>query len=186
MAAKRYRIRRKDGRDYKFCRGPLHEGQWLPIENFKYRAKPRADGSKALKAWCNACEQAARNKPENPLLISGFVPLSQYLVFIHELENRLGSTEAARRSGVGKSTWARWKNGSREYAQAQSIYKVLSALREVRKTDEVRHVKSIRRGAAIRGEIEKTPVERRDFYKPTGDVDLEREKNLYVKRRATV
>jgi len=175
---KRYEERIRRGKLQKRCFGKLHNGQWMNVTSFRARklAKygKRKDGSTAYRTECRACEIARRNNPENPRTITGYVLVDKYRPFILEIRHRLGSKEAARRIGIGETTWSKWCNGSRKYAQRQSIAQLLNALREARLNNEVRHKTSIKRGAALRGEPELKPVEKKDFYKPTGDLDNER------------
>lgn len=169
---KQYEIRSVNGVDHKLCRGPLHSegGAWLPVANFK----KRGDGSGRLRGNCGRCEHYWRYGKNAGMVpeFSGLVPLARYKFAILELENRLGRIEAARRCGLGKSTWMRWVTFPIGHKiQRAKAAKLLWTLREVRESDEKRHRDSIKRGAKARGEIEKKPTSRKDFYRPHGDQD---------------
>jgi hypothetical protein len=181
LAGKPYETRRRKGHWQRRCFGVLHKGEWVNFENFRPRSKAkyktRKNGSVGLRSECRACENAVRNNAANPRILSGYVPISRYWPFILEMKFRLGSREAARRIGIGHGTWARWQNGNIRQIQRESAKRILVALREVRANNEVRSRRNIRRGSKMRGEPESPPANRHDFYKPTGDVELEARSN---------
>jgi DNA-binding transcriptional regulator YdaS (Cro superfamily) len=178
---KRYEERTYRGKLQRRCFGQIHSGEWQDVENFRFRPEDafrvRRDGTLARRSNCRACEYADRNKPAFPREIVGYVPVDRYKPFMLEIRHRLGSKAAARRIGIGETTWSNWFNGRTQRAQRESIFKLLVAVREVRETDEVRHKKSIRRGAEARGESVERPKNRLDFYVPTGDKELQTRNN---------
>jgi hypothetical protein len=154
---RRYRLIEIHGKLHKFCQGPLHKGKWVPVTRFKIRPEPRTDGTYGLKAWCNACENAYRNKSASPPFAVGCVSFDKIRPLVEELEQRIGRAEAIRRTGIGKTTWYRWIENPNRRIQRAKAARVLLVLKEVRDKKEIRHHESIRRGASARGEIEKVP-----------------------------
>jgi hypothetical protein len=90
----------------------------------------------------------------------GYVEIKDYMPVIEELERRLGRSEAIRRVGVAKHTWYDWLDGSHTRAQRATIVRLEATLEAVRKNNEDRSERSIKRGAQARGE-ESRPVESR-------------------------
>jgi len=160
MAGRPYEVRRRRGREFRKCAGPLHrQGKWIPVSEFGIRAK-----SKRLRSHCRACEHVHRyKKPPRDGLV-GYVQMKKFRFAVMELERRLGKVEACRRVGVGWTTWQRWSSPTCLKIQKRTAAKLIQTLAEVRAKGEVRHANSIRRGASRRGEIELVPVEWKDFY----------------------
>ena len=181
---KRYEIRRIKGVDHKHCGGPLHPdgGAWVPVKDFT----KRGDNKGRLRGNCRACEHYWRyRKPPQHSPNIGYVPFQRFLFAVRELESRVGRYEAARRVGVGKTTWYRWVSGDQEKIQKRNAAKLMKTLQEVRRQKIVRHRRSIRRGSYLRGEAEKRPERPEHYYRQTGDEpELKRNRELKREQRS--
>lgn len=143
----------------KKCNCPLHNGQFVPIDQFwvfktgKRAGKPM---SKCIDGW-------KLSKGLDPGR-SGYVPLSRVKFIFHELEARIGKTETCRRLGISQNFWMRMERGITRQARKETVIKAMELLRECRAHDEVRHRYSIRHGAAARGRKERPkPKHRKEF-----------------------
>lgn len=150
-----------DGALHKKCNGPTHSGWvWLPVTQFWKSKYSR------LRAQCITCESAVQNSET-------LIDISTVYFALDELIRRLGVAEAGRRVGISDKTVTTIHRKQVYKVKRKTARKIIAALHEVRQAEEVRHRKSIRHGAYLRGREEKTPQHRSEFYKPTGDTDLE-------------
>jgi hypothetical protein len=152
----------------KLCNGPLHkeEGKWLTLDNYFIFKKGPHKGKP--ENYCIICSRVSRGRDPH----SGYIKVSEVRWIFMELQRRLGKTETVRRLNLSTSFWGRLERQT--YFKKVTVRRAVELLLEVRANREVRHKKSIRHGAAARGHKEKIPTEPRDFYIPTGDVQLER------------
>lgn len=165
---KPYVTRNIRGIEHKLCRGPSHtEPTWLPVGQFAVRSDRPGKMRGRLRGSCKSCEHNYRYGKAIP--ISGWKPIGKYLFAIFELERRLGRTEAARRTGVGKTTWYRWTTQKATRIQAGKALMLLKTLAEVREAGEVRSKNDINYGRAARGMTETPPAGPRDYYVSDGD-----------------
>jgi len=167
------KFKREGGKMFKFCRGPLHrDGAWICVDDFYLNKSKSKQGKGIYRSHCKRCENFYHYGKMNWL-----VPREQIEFAVEELIRKLGTVETARRLGR-TGTWMRlFKHGEIRRVQYRTAEVILRTLFEVRKTGEVRHRLSIKHGAAARGRAERKPSQPRDFYKVTGDLDLERRTN---------
>lgn len=66
--------------------------------------------------------------------------------------------------------------GKRQFVRKLNAKKAMLEIVSIRRKGEIRHRKSILRGAAIRGEKERVVKARVDLYKPHGDIDSEQKR----------
>ena len=154
------------GLKQRHCKGVTHpEGEWLPEQQFH---SFRKQGRRLRRRECMACNEASGMPlPRIPLT-------RNYRAWLTSIVNRVGKMEASRRLGVHDKTLRAWtglrppKTIHRRHAR-----RIVTLMRELRESGEVRHRKSIRSGGAIRGFPERVPRTNRDYYKPHGDEDTE-------------
>jgi len=175
------RLRRlEDGTAQKYCAGPLHRlangdgkyhigGTWVDVAEFRMQKSGRMEGR--LRAWCKACEsyQALGRQAMN-------VPRSLVAFAVEELVRRLGIMETARRLFKSQQWIYQFRNQRIASVRYDTAVDIVQLLAEVRAKDEVRSRRSIRRGSHMRGEDESPPAHVRDYYRPQGDLDNERER----------
>ena len=149
--------------NHRRCHGPLHQGEWVPIANFHKNA------GKALgtSPRCNDCRGV--NQRQN---------FSRYKPWVESIYRRLGYSETRRRLGIAERTLTIWlgKDPGRqppETIHKRNAIKIIQVMGELRITGEVRHRKSIRRGSAVRGEIERPVSRPADLLVRHGDNDTE-------------
>lgn len=171
-----------DGVEHKLCSGPGHdEPTWLPAtEKYFYVFK---NGKRAgyLTSRCRLCSNWDKLKSPG---LSGRVPISDVKQYFTEGVNRIGVVEFARRTGISESTISYIirgsKNGVRyKTVQKQIVRKCFLEVISLRRKEEVRHRKSIARGATMRGEPEREILDaQHDLYRPHGDLDAENRRRL--------
>lgn len=157
-----HKVRKINGEIHKLCKGPLHdEPTWVPVSKFskiKKSGKPRS--------MCTACDNARKGAGTR-------ISVTPIRTALDEIIRRVGRSEAARLCGVDPDTIYMISYKKTRRINRETAKKILAALAELRQGDVVRHRDSIKHGSHLRGRTEKQPVVRRDFYKPTGDSDLE-------------
>lgn len=148
------------GKKHKLCRGPDHGtgGQWLPVEHFIYR-------NGKIRARCRACESRAKGS-ENLVLLS-----DSYAAQVEHIVNRLGVMETSRRLEIAQASLWNIRNKRVQKLKARTARKILLLVKTLNETGEVRHKKSIKHGAKMRGRKERVPNGKNDFYKTTGDLE---------------
>jgi hypothetical protein len=141
------------------------------VENFNYRDKTKP------RSRCKACESHAKGS-ENLVKLSNL-----YLGNIDHIVNRLGVMEAARRLEISQASLWNIRNKRVRKLKARTARKILLLVKALNETGEVRHKKSIKHGAAMRGRPERKVKSKKDFYKTTGDLENEQHNN-WRKRKA--
>jgi bifunctional DNA-binding transcriptional regulator/antitoxin component of YhaV-PrlF toxin-antitoxin module len=164
---KRYR-RNSLNRLEKYC---IKCGEWKDLERDFYNHNGTLD---KRQSYCKNCHnnivQAARYGNHDG---RGLVPFERIKPFLTELTHRIGKAETARRLGWGPGQMADAVNGRRKWVRKYNAKKILDLLKEVRANDEVWSRDTIKSGALKRGRTPRRPVDRRDYYKPTGDDEVE-------------
>lgn len=176
-----------DSKGRKRCNCSIHQGEFIDLSNFTLRKSGYRKGLPL--ARCKWGEEESKGRVgNNPL--RGYLLLSDPVVrnTIIELERRIGQAETIRRCRLNTVFFRNFygKNKLRKpqrRIQKRTFKKLLEVLIEVRQKDEVIHRDSIKRGAVVRGEKVKRPVDPRDYYVPTGDSDLEQRRAHRAKNR---
>lgn len=168
-----------DGVQHKLCNGPLHasEGAWLPLRAFwTFKSGPRA-GKPVSR--CAACSRVDRGRDPN----SGLVPVGPVYFIFYEIQARIGKAEACRRLGMSHNLWSRLENRVYERMEKQSVRNAIILLRELRANNEVRHRRSIKSGATMRGKEERKPTHRSHYYSQVDDhkAEIKRKRNSQPK-----
>jgi hypothetical protein len=156
----------------KRCMGPLHQGEYIPLDEFYRIGSGRRKGRPF--SQCKACHLARKRADTRNQMIL----YSRVEFVFQELHNRLGKMETCRRLGVAPSFFSRRKHEGLKKIQRETVIKAMRALKECREKGEVRHRNSIRRGATIRGEKEKIPVKKRHYYNTTYDSETKDRKRI--------
>lgn len=173
---KRWKRRERiDGILYIECLGPLHgEGTMLPSSYFSPK---KSDGPNSYHYWCKRCRAHRRGYAN----VHVFAHRYQW-IFV-ELVSRLGVMETSRRTGIPVATVSDAWTGKRRHMKDGNVKRAIATLKEVRAAGEVRHKDSITRGAAARGEEEKTPTRDSDYYISTSDDEREKDRRRKRERR---
>lgn len=150
----------------KRCNCPLHNGEYVPLDQFWYFKSGRMAGKPM--ARCIAGTRIQQGKDPGK---TGFVPLTRFKFVFRELESRIGRMETCRRAGISINFWMRMDRGIVTQARKQTMISLISVLREARAHDEVRHKDSIRHGASARGRKERKVEKKSDLNLPSGDDD---------------
>jgi hypothetical protein len=160
-ASRKFAVVEINGVPHKRCVGPSHAkgGELVRLDKFHKNAAKK-DG---VTNRCVACTTGNQ-----------MVKFAQYKPWVESIYRRLGFKETTRRLEINDWTLTQWlgknvKHPSPQKIQRQSAIKIATLMLELRVTGEVRHRKSIRRGSALRGEIEREVSTSRDLYKPHGD-----------------
>lgn len=154
----------------RLCRGPLHpRGEWLPESAF-YSFITNY-GKLYTRKVCKECY----NRRRRPY---GWVRYQRIAFVAEELVNRLGFMEATRRANIAPSTLRKYLRGESRYVYRPTARRLICALHEARKNNEVRHRASIHHGSTMRGKKERIPRERKDLYRPHGDDYSEAKRRL--------
>lgn len=164
------KMKKVGGRWLRQCTGPLHpEGEWLPLEKFHtYKKRGRV----SMRATCKRCDDATgKFRPR-----IAFDAKKQ--AWLESIVNRIGLAEACRRLGISGRTMRTWRGRDPQRMRPKSLERksmlaLVTLMRELRETGEVRHRLSIRSGGARRGFPERVPTSQRDLYRPHGDQDTE-------------
>lgn len=144
-----------NGLRMKRCPSVKHKGpEYLPLDYFYIRANGNPRSS------CIRCEGC-----DGPMVLFS----TYYKSWIKSIINRLGMMETCRRLEISEKTYYKWtglkppRRIRRKHARA-----IVHLMRELRHTGEVRHKRSIHRGASQRGETERPVRAATDFYKKSG------------------
>jgi hypothetical protein len=158
-----------DGKKHKLCNGPLHkdEGEYLTLDRYFILKKGKRAGKPISR--CKACTRIEKFGTTE----RGLVEISRVWWIFLELTNRLGKAEVCRRLGISYNFYYRVNKCIYIRMYKVTAIRAIYLLREVRANNEVRHRDSIRHGSHMRGRVEKVPTERRDYYRPTGDHELQ-------------
>jgi hypothetical protein len=149
-----------NGVKHRRCYGPNHTGSWVPISKFRsHKGKPFG-----IESRCRRCE--------NPDGRINFTPT--YKGWLTSIYRRIGFSETCRRLEISQRTFLTWKDNPPRQIRKKHAEAIVRVLSELRATGEVRHRKSIRRGAAARGEIERKVSRTSDLlHRSGGDADTE-------------
>lgn len=145
---------------HKRCYGPNHNGDWVPINKFrKHAGKPFG-----INPRCKRCE--------NP---SAWVDFTfSYKAWVTSIVRRLGFSETCRRLKISQRTLSQWQKDPPRRLRRENAESIVRVLAELRASNEVRHRKSIRRGAAARGEPERKVTSASHLYnRSDGDAGTE-------------
>lgn len=155
------------GKLHKWCYGPTHPpgGELLLLSKF-HKDRCKKYGVHSQCAACNRAEQR--------------VEFSKYKAWVESILRRLGFRESARRLEISERQLHEWLNHSPMTILRPNAVKIATLMLELRQTGEVRHRKSIHRGAKFRGEEERKVKGAHDLYKPHGDIDTE---NARIRRQ---
>jgi hypothetical protein len=163
----------------KRCNGPLHNGEYVEISRFLPRKRKRNKDA-YYEARCRGCMTKSRGF--NPKY-AGIVSLPTAWPVYVELVRRLGITEASRRTHTQKTVFYRVINKQGHYIRGKTFAKAMFVLADVRKHNEVRHRRDIKRGAYLRGKKERRPVHLGDFNNQSSDAENERRIKERSKKR---
>lgn len=157
-------IKKIGGVDHRQCWGPDHNGAWVPMSKF-HKNPGKALGTRPRCAACSGTPQQVNFTPT-------------YQAWLKSIVNRIGLAEAHRRLGVSERTIRTWMGKERTRQIPATIRRkhaieIAKLLAQLKLTQEVRHRKSIKRGATKRGEAEREITSPKDYYKPHGDLDTE-------------
>lgn len=157
-------IKRIKGQLHKTCRGPSHKEQkYIPLDRFHKRPDGMPRGE------CMVCESFRHNS--EPL--QDFTPF--YQGRLESIVNRLGVMEASRRLQISQPALWNLRHPRRGVKiKARTARSILLLLQELNASKEVRHKKSIRYGAYLRGKPEREVISAKDLYKKDGDQEAER------------
>jgi len=144
--------------DTKRCNGPLHQGEYIPLNEFWYHKRGRREGKPF--SQCIRCENYNKFGDTG---IHGMVNYSDVKFIFDELIFRVGKMEMARRIGVSNSFFSRRKRGNYKRIRKATVARAIIELKKARAQNEARHRKSIRHGAQARGRSERVPVKRSEF-----------------------
>lgn len=147
------------------CNGPLHQGLLVPVSKFhKNPGKPLG-----IQFRCIECQGYKQQ-----------VDFTEtYKGWLRSIVARLGISETQRRLGISEHTLASWQGKDSNHPVPLTIRRdnaisIVTLMRELRETGEVRHRKSIRRGATVRGEKERPVTRKQDLYfRSGGDAEAE-------------
>lgn len=158
----------------RLCTGPGHdEPTWLPAtEKYFYQHKSGAQVGQ-FQSRCRLCFNWNRLKSPG---ISGWVPYKDAYPFVYEAVARVGIMEAARRTGLSRSTLHKFLHGQHIHMQKRTLRVIMLEVISMRRKGEVRHRNSIRTGAYLRGQVEKTPTRQHHFNGWHNDSEGERKK----------
>lgn len=165
------------GVPHKACYGPMHpDGAWVPTYGFYARSK-----GDVVSYRCKQCHTMSSGA--EPYML-----LERHVWIIEELVMRVGSNEAARRTGCAKQSMWRWRTGKQRYIRRDTLRKIIPVLRDARLKDEWRNERSIRRGTTIRGERDKPlPPRNRAFRTPDeqarADAEWDKRHNEELKQK---
>lgn len=154
------------GRWLRQCQGVLHpEGIWLEVDKFHHFKK---HGRITVRMTCKQCDDKVGKF--NP-----FVPFNtKHKAWLESIVNRIGIMETCRRLDIHDKTLRTWRGRTPpKRIRRQHMLALVTQMRTLRVTGEVRHRDSIIRGAYLRGDKEKVPTRRQQFYRPHGDQDTE-------------
>lgn len=156
-----------NGRTLRRCSGHLHNGRYIPPENFIHQTGHAGNTSPRCKK-CNG-------KPS-------LIPLTdQHRAWIESIIRRLGTYESARRLEVSHDALKCWRFVPRlldtrkpqRFILSTNLAKIVQLMLELKITREVRHKDSIRHGASMRGKPERPVKVKSDLYVPTSDTENE-------------
>ena len=160
----------KDGK--KRCNGPLHKGVYAPLDEFWYHKSGKRAGKPF--SMCKSCISVVKGRNYK----RGMVPWERVKFVFDELSFRLGKMEALRRVGVSSNYITRRDKEGLKTVRLEIAARAMQELKKCRESNEVRHRKSIRYGASIRGSEEREIRRDRDYYNRTSEkkfVAVERE-----------
>jgi hypothetical protein len=169
----RVRLKIIRGIKHRRCYGPNHHGSWVPISKFrKHQGKPFG-----IETRCRRCD--------NPNARVDFTP--SYQGWLTSIYRRVGFSESCRRLGISQRTMEKWMKSPPLQIRRNNAESIIRVLSELRTTGEVRHRKSIRRGATARGEIERKVQNPSDLlHRSTGDSDTEYKRQYRRRKKAEV
>ena len=164
--------REGEGERERLCTGSGHdEPTWLPeTEKYFYQHKSGTQAGK-FQSRCRLCFNWNRLKSPG---VAGYVPRSSAYPFVYEAIARVGLSEVSRRAQVSRSTLTKFMSGEHVVMRKRTLKRIMLELISMRRKGEVRHKDSIRTGAYLRGQEEKTPRHRRDFHGWHNDAEAER------------
>lgn len=156
-----------DGKVYRKCFGPLHDetNWWVPIEKF-WKNRCKSGGTQPRCVDCKGNKQRVKFT-------------SVYQGWVISIVRRIGVIEAGRRIDVHDVTLRTWMGKERRCKPPETLQRhhaeaIVRVLGELKLTGEVRHRKSIKRGATIRGEKEREVKSGKDLYhRAQGNLDAE-------------
>lgn len=166
-----YQVKTLKGVPHRQCKGPLHSSPaWVPFDGFI----KLPDGQP--RSHCRMCEFHSRGSEPT-------VEFDQrYRMWVQSIIRRIGLMEAARRMGISDSTISDWQHRPPPRIKRRNARKIVILLAELRETQEVRHRKSIKHGAKLRGHEERPVIRQRDLLFSEGDRDQEK-RQLELERR---
>lgn len=141
-----------DGKKYKRCNGPLHQGLFVPVEKFHRRSNSK----NGRDYRCIGC------LGENQMLEFS----QEYQMWLESIVRRLGKTEAARRLDISYGTLWKWYTGKDrpKHLRRHHARRLVEVLIEVVQNDELRHKDSIKHGASKRGKPERKVTKTSQLY----------------------
>lgn len=170
---RKYAIIEIGGEPHKRCMGSSHGegGELIPLRNFHKHTNKKY----GVHGRCIACETGNQS-----------LPFEKYKPWVESIYKRLGFSETIRRLEINEKTLTNWLGLGKEISpkriRRSNAIKIATLMLDLRRTGEVRHRKSIRRGAKLRGEQERSVTSQRDLYKRHGDNHTEQKRQSRAKK----